>query len=142
MTRREIELARNENEQTFRKLSPEAQAAVRKAVAEGVEDVIGYNGTKYRCNRDEKCWDGVVYLIAPNVNHEDETPEGCEDVDVYKGKVEYVFWSPHDGEEVTAAVAPGFLRFVAIGYELEGTITLRTSVDAAFGVPKFVRFRK
>ncbi len=141
MTRREIELARNENEQTFRKLSPEAQAAVRKAIAEGVAQYVSVDGHTWEWPR-AGTGDGQVYTIYPNVQAEDETPEGCEDVNVYKGKVEYVFWSPHDGEEVTAAVSPGFLRFVAIGYELDGKITLRTSVDAAFGVPKFVRFRE
>lgn len=44
---------------------------------------------------------------------------------------------PHD-----MFIYAGHSRFLGIVYERDGVETLRTSVDAAFGVPKRVRFHK
>ncbi len=138
MTKREIQLARNENEQTFRKLSPEAQAAVRKALAEGVAKWIGGNGDAWPwpCTTTG---DGQVYTIDPDVKPEDETPEGYWDSPV---DTNTHFFRARTPEKDIWMISVLCKDFVAIGYELNGKITLRTSVDAAFGVPKFVRFRK
>ncbi len=146
MTRREIELARNPQEQTFRKLSKDEQAAVRKAITEGVAMWLTGNAEikQWAGRHGEDALYGHVYTIDPNVKAEDETPEDCKDVAVCPTTEFYAFSSPYlaSNTSLSVTVAPSFHHFIAIGYELDGKITLRTSVDAAFGVPKFVRFRE
>lgn len=44
--------------------------------------------------------------------------------------------------EVRLSMAPSVYKFLGIVYEKDGKETLRTSVDAAFGTPKRVRFLK
>ena len=53
----------------------------------------------------------------------------------------YSVWYLFDFQLFLSA-APAIVGFVGIGYEKDGEITLRTSVDAAFGTPKFVRLYK
>lgn len=48
----------------------------------------------------------------------------------------------HQGSGVCVALAPCCPNFLGIVYEKDGKETLRTSVDAAFGTPKRVRFLK
>lgn len=44
--------------------------------------------------------------------------------------------------EVRLSMAPSVYKFLGIVYEKDGKEALRTSVDAAFGTPKRVRFLK
>lgn len=44
--------------------------------------------------------------------------------------------------EVRLSMTPSVYKFLGIVYEKDGKETLRTSVDAAFGTPKRVRFSK
>lgn len=46
------------------------------------------------------------------------------------------------GQRVTVVVATCHRNFIGVWYTLNGTETLHTSVDAAFGSPVRVRFRK
>jgi len=85
-----------------------------------------------------------VYRIQPDTPHEDE--------DYFELPVLQIKFTPSSFNEYRVCFNDMFIpflyqcvhlvEFVGIVYDLNGVETLRTSIDAAFGVPKKVLFRQ
>lgn len=82
-----------------------------------------------------------VYRIHPDTPHDDADLIEC-DVSVLRmiEDCEYRFVKGPSNNPLTVCV--GLVGFVGIVYELNGVQTVRTSIDAAFGVPKKVLFKQ
>jgi hypothetical protein len=82
-----------------------------------------------------------VYRIHPDTPHEDED---MIEFPVYvHGQNRHKFYEVHVPgftEPECLSYVVSFVRFAGIVYELDGVQTVRTTIDAAFGVPKKVLF--
>lgn len=81
-----------------------------------------------------------VIRLSPDTPTEPE----YEEFPVYVGKNSkaYCFDIPYIGNGVFINYGTSLVNFIGYWYTLNGVETLRTSVDAAFGVPVRVRFVK
>ena len=114
---------------------------VRKAIRENSRYVMFLkNGDweKFSKFPNEAFFADVVYKLSPDTPVEPE--QNWVEVDVYFSRCYASVL--HQGSGICIAFAPCCPKFLGIVYEKDGKETLRTSVDAAFGLPKRVRFLK
>jgi hypothetical protein len=114
---------------------------VKKAIITNAKHVMFLkNGEWEKCSKflGEVFFPDAIYKLSPETPVEPEQNWVEEEV-----RLMGLFLAIELGSmEVRLSMAPSVYKFLGIVYEKDGKETLRTSVDAAFGTPKRVRFLK
>lgn len=143
MTKELYKKCRNELGQAFAFLDGETRDALEELSTAGfISFLVGKNW------RDKFHTSSMVEDSVYRVSGSYTFTEERETVDVFLENHSRYGWRMvvYESDRVmgraSIAFAPCRKDFCGIGYEKDGEITLRTSVDAAFGTPKFVRLYK
>lgn len=135
---------RNELGQAFAFLDKETKQALSELRVLGFVEMLCCNDKWEGVTTSGGCSGDTTYRVSDSYTFTEER----ETVDVFLEHHSTYGWRMVVDESdrvmgrASIAFAPCRSDFVGIGYELNGVITLRTSVDAAFGTPKFVRLYK
>jgi hypothetical protein len=124
------------------KMDTDVKNAIRsQKVVQGLNREGQWNDMHGDMNLEHNFAPSHQYRIHPDTPHDDADFVEC-DVKVYSNGAipEYRFDFNNCNTHFT--YCQSIVGFVGIVYELNGVETLRTSIDAAFGVPKKVLFRQ
>ena len=114
---------------------------VKKAIVTNGKHVMFLkNGDWEKCPKfpGEVFFTDAIYKLSPDTPVEVE--QNWVEEEVYRDGLFLVVGK--GSVEVRLSIAQSLCQFLGIVYEKDGKETLRTSVDAAFGTPKRVRFLK